>query len=378
MSIVDVSSTVLKSYEYPFGGWLLVRIKTTDDVEGIGEAFIPNWRGDGVLAAKLLVDRGLKPLLVGEEALGTERLWERMYENADKLYDRRGLEIHAISGVDMALWDAAGKALKLPVHMLLGGLFREKVRVYASALFNMENPDVTVREAQRYVDQGFTAVKFGYGGFGYNHRRSVELVARLRETVGEETDLIVDGPASLNVVEAARLAKALERYNVYWYEEPLHRDDLEGYVKLTAEAQVPIAAGEGAFTRFDFKQLILSKAVDIVQPDVSWVGGLTEAKRIVELAHTWHTPFVPHNWGCAMNTYASIQLVASAPRGFLCEFPIGPRTAEAQLTETPSPMMTELPSEPIEVKRGYVEVPKTPGLGLELNEEAVKKYTYAG
>jgi len=378
MSIVDVTSTVLRSYEYPFGGWLLIRVKTSEGVEGIGEAFIPNRTGDGVLAAKVLVDRGLRPLLVGEEALGIERLWEKMYANADTLYDRRGLAIHAISGVDMALWDAAGKALRLPVHTLLGGCFRERVRVYASALFNLENPDVTVHEAQRYLDQGYTAMKFGYGGFGHNHRKSVELVRRLRETVGEETDLIVDGPASLSVVEALRLARALEKYNVYWYEEPLSRDDLEGYVKLTAEAQVPIAAGEGEFTRFGFKKLLLTRAVDILQPDVSWVGGLTEAKRIVEMAHTWHTPFVPHNWGCAMNTYASIQLVASAPKGFLCEFPIGPRTHEAQLTATPSPMMTELPKEPTEVKKGYVEVPKKPGLGLELNEDAVKKHTYVG
>jgi len=378
MSIVDVTSTVLKSYEYPFGGWLLVRVKTSEGVEGIGEAFIPNRTGDGVWAAKVLVDNGLKPLLVGEEALGIERLWEKMYANASTLYDRRGLSIHAISGVDMALWDAAGKALKLPAHTLLGGAFRDKVRVYASALFNLEKPEVTVREAQRYVEDGFTAMKFGYGGFGHNYHKSVELVRRLRETIGDETDLIVDGPASLNVIEALRLARALEKYDVLWYEEPLSRDDLEGYVKLTAEAQVPIAAGEGEFTRFGFKELILSNAVDILQPDVSWVGGLTEAKRIVEMADTWHAPLVPHSWGCAMNTYASIQLVASMPRGFLCEFPIGPRTHEAQLTGTPSPMMTELPKEPIEVRKGYIEVPKTPGLGLELNEEAVKKYACTG
>lgn len=375
MNIVDVTSTVLKSYEYPYGGWLLIRVKTNEDIEGIGEAFVPNWRGDAPWAAKILVEKGLKPILVGEDALGIECLWERMYANADRMYDRRGLAIHAVSGVDMALWDAAGKSLGLPVSTLLGGRFREKVRVYASALFNLENPDVTIREAKRYVDAGFTAMKFGYGGFGLNRRKSLELVKRLRETVGDDVDLIVDGPACLNVVEALRLARDLEKHSVYWYEEPLSRDDLDGYVRLSAEAEVPIAAGEGEFTRFGFKELIVRRAVDIVQPDVSWVGGLTEAKRIVEIADAWHVPFVPHNWGCAMNTYASIHLVGSAPRGFLCEFPIGPRTAEAQLTATPSPMMTELPREPMEVKQGCVEVPKTPGLGLELNEDAVKRYT---
>jgi L-rhamnonate dehydratase len=380
MPIRDVTATVLGAPEYPHGGWVLVRVRTDDGIEGLGECFVPDSAGKGVFAVKDLIDYSLKRAVIGADVLDIEMLWEKMYAIGANLYDRRGLLIHAISGMDMALYDAAGKTLHIPVHKLLGGGCRDRVRVYVSSVYvDSATPQVALDATVRYVAQGFTAIKYyGWPDFGHDLKHSAALLVALRQAAGEGVDLMLDLGRPRSVPEAIRVARMIEDSGarIYWWEEPLDSsDDAEGLARLSAATTVPIAAGEREMTAFAFRELILKRAVGLLQPDLSWVGGITEGKRIAELARLFNVNMVPHNWGMMLNTAASIHLVASMPRGFLCEYPITPRVPEEAGSGVPSPMMAELAQNPICIENGYALVPQGPGLGIELDEEAVQRYT---
>ena len=379
MKITEVISTILKSYEYPHGGWMLVRVKTDEGLEGIGECFVPDQQGHGILAAQAVLEGSLKRVLIGVDPLDIEVLWELMYGVCRGLYDRRGLAIHALSGVDMALYDLAGKALGVPVHKLLGGCFRDKVKVYVSSVWvDEERPQCALDATVRYVAQGFRAIKYyGWASFGHNPKRDSSLLKAIRQAAGEGIDLMLDLGRPASLAEATKMARMIEASGagIYWWEEPLcSSDDAEGLARLAAATDLTIAAGERELTAFAFRDLILKRTVDLLQPDLSWVGGLTEGRRIAEMARLCNMPLVPHNWGTMVNFAASVHLVASMPQGFLCEYPIAPRTPEARIA---SPMMTELVRTPLAIENGYAVVPKGPGLGIELDEGTVHKYTWA-
>ena len=380
MKISNVTSTVLRSYEYPHGGWVLVRVGTEARVEGIGECFVPDNDGSAVFAAREIIERSLKRVVLGEDVLDIQCLWERMYGVCRGIYDRRGMAIHALSGVDMAIHDAAAKTLGVPLCKLLGGCFRDRVRVYVSSIYvNPEEPEVALESTRHYASQGFTAIKYyGWPGFGAHLKRDAALLERLGGAAGDEVEIMLDlgRPASLS--QALRIARMLEGSptNIRWWEEPLSSsDDADGLAALSAHTDLSIAAGEAELTAYGFRDLLLKRAVDVLQPDLSWVGGPTEGRRIAELARLFNVPLVPHNWGTMVNFAASIHLVAAMPQGFLCEYPITARTPEASLTRTPSPMMVALARKPVVVEKGYAIVPQEPGLGIELDEQAVREYT---
>jgi len=378
MEIKDVVGTILAPPEYPGGAYLLVEVESDDGLKGLGEGFAYSLYGEAIHAAKMILDKGLKRILIGEDALEVERLYEKMVRTTEYNARRHGLEMSAISGVDMALWDPAGKALGRSVSELLGGRYREEVRVYASALFKMKDQDLTVKEARGYADEGYTAIKMGYGGFGFDYEKDVAMIKAIRDTIGYDIDLMVDGPAALNYARSLGLAKALEKYEVFWWEEPILREDLDGYAKLASSVDIRIAAGEGERTRFGFRDLIDKEAVDVIQPDISWVGGITETKRIAEMAYLHNIEWVPHHWGTVINMAASLHMVAARPDGFICEYAIGPRTREHKVAREKagaSPMMVELPVEPLEVGKGYIRVPKGPGLGIELDPKSIEKWS---
>lgn len=380
MRIVDLASVVLGSDAYPNGAWVLVRVRTEGGIEGIGECFVPESLGKGVFAAKHIVDHSLKRVVLGQDVLDTEKIWEAMYQGVCcRLYDRRGLAIHSVSGVDMAVHDAAAKALGVPVHKMLGGCFRDRIRVYVSSVWvDLERPGVALEATAKYVERGFTAIKYwGWPGFGFNPRRDASLLMEIRRAAGEGVDLMLDLGRPRSVSEGIKVARMIEASgaDIYWWEEPLSSsDDADGLARLSASTEVTIAAGESEMTAFAFRDMILKNEVGLLQPDLSWVGGLTEAKRIAELARLFNVPVVPHNWGTMVNFAASLHLVASMPKGFLCEYPITPRGQEADVSMTPSPMMTELVSNPVVIEKGYALVPQGPGLGIELDEEAVRRY----
>jgi len=378
--ITAVTAQVLKSYEYPHGGWVLVRIYTEEGIEGVGECFVSDRFGSAVFAARDLIDRRLAQEVVGQEVLSIQVIWERMYDACKRLYDRRGTMIHALSGIDMALHDAAARTLNVPLCELLGGRFRERVKVYISSIWvDGEDPNIAYADVEQYASQGYSALKFyGWPDFGTQPQRDAAILNELRARAGEGVDLMLDLGRPASLAEALQLARLIEDSGaaIYWWEEPLSSaDDAANLAQLTARTDLRIAAGEMDLTAFAFRDLIDQRVVDLLQPDLSWVGGVTEGRRIAEMGRLANIPVVPHNWGTAINTAASIHLVAAMPQGFLCEYPITRREwGEAKL-DMPSPMMTELASTPVVIKDGYAVVPSGPGLGIELDEEAVARYT---
>jgi len=347
---------------------IIIKVYTDEGIVGYGEV------DSSPQAVKAIIDapvshrlcQGLGQTLIGEDPLEIDRLWEKMYFNST-FYGRRGAAIHAMSGIDIALWDIRGKAFNQPIYKLLGGKFRSKVRAYASLLMP-DTPQECYAEGAKWVEQGFTAVKFGWGGFGQSFKQDVALVQAAREALGPDVDLMLDIgfiPSADVPVEAASralLLQAIEDYEPYWVEEPLYPDDLEGYRKLAESTNTRIACGENETTRYGFKQLIEIGKVDVVQPDVTRCGGISEARKIALLAEANHVLCVPHCWSTGIVEAAALQFIAATPNSHLLEYCVAD-----------TPLRREI-AEEIKVENGYAAVPDKPGLGIEVNEEAIAKY----
>jgi L-alanine-DL-glutamate epimerase-like enolase superfamily enzyme len=267
-----------------------------------------------------------------------------------------------MSGIDMALWDIMGKATGLPVHKLLGGSYADRVRPYASALMP-ETPEEVRRLVERLAQEGFTAVKLGWGPLGYDVRQDVGLVGAARQAVGDEVELMIDIGKRYRFKSALYMAKACEQFNVYWLEEPFPAEDLKGYQRLTQAASVRIATGEEESGRQAFSRLIRETGIDVVQPDISRCGGLTEARKIATMAADANILCVPHAFKTGILVAASLQLIASIPHAPFLEFSV-----------TESGIRKELLARPFQQRNGYVDVPQLPGLGIELNPDVIRKY----
>jgi L-alanine-DL-glutamate epimerase-like enolase superfamily enzyme len=241
---------------------------------------------------------------------------------------------------------------------------------------------VTANRLLPHSDEGFTGIKYyGWPGFGADAARDTGILRALREAAGSGVELMLDLGRPYGLSEAIRVARMIEASgaDVRWWEEPLcSSDDPDSITRLVARTDLTIAAGERELTAFAFRDMIQRRTADLLQPDLSWVGGLTEGVRIAELARLHGVPMVPHNWGTMVNFAASVHLVASMPRGSLCEYPITSRAHGAPHSgQRPSPIMAELAAEPIRVEAGHAVVPQTAGLGIVLDEEAVARYTLA-
>ena len=358
------------SYGGASGFHVIVRVDTDKGTSGWGEACTHSSYGEAAFAVKSLVETGFREVIKGENPLNFRKLWEKMYSYSS-WYGRRGLAIFAMSGIDLALMDIAGKTLGAPAYDLLGGVFRNNVEVYASMLFDMQHPKETAQTASKFVDRGFKAVKCGWGltpetSFGLDMETDIRMLKELRDVLGNDIRLMVDVGRFVQW-NSAQAKKATERYadfNIFWLEEPLPLDDVEGYISLTKNAPMYIAGGECEYTVHGFKGLVTRNAVDIIQPDITKAGGLSEGKKIFELAELWNRMCVPHSWSTALNTAASLHLVGSARSGFLQEF----RAEE-------NPLMDKIIKKPFEVVDGKVEIPNLPGLGVEIDPEGIKKYT---
>jgi L-alanine-DL-glutamate epimerase-like enolase superfamily enzyme len=269
-----------------------------------------------------------------------------------------------MSGIDMALWDIMGKATGMPAHKLLGGSYCTRVRPYASALMP-ETRDEVKRLVESQVQQGFTAVKLGWGPLGYDVRRDAELVRAARQAAGDQVELMIDIGKRYRFKSALYMARACEQFNIYWLEEPFPAEDLDGYRRLADAASVRIATGEEESGRLAFARLIRETGIDVVQPDISRCGGLTEMKKIATLAADANILCVPHAFKTGILVAASIQFIASIPHAPFLEFSV-----------TESGIRKEILTRPFEQIDGYVEVPQLPGLGIELNPEVVRKYGF--
>lgn len=343
---------------------VLVRVETNRGICGIGEigesAFLPR-------SVKQIVEERFRSLLLGEDPVNIERLWQKMYIRSAH-WGRKGVVIPVISGIEIALWDILGKWLNKPVYELLGGAYREKIRVYASA--GMSKPfQELVEEVKQYAEEGYSAVKVRIGH--EDPHQDIELVRELRGAIGDRIDLMVDAgqcyvdfPWDFNT--ALKVARELERCNVFWLEEPLHPDDIEGYKHLSHAVDVPIAAGENEFTRFGFKDLIVNRAIDILQPDVTRSGGILECKKIAAMASAFHLRCAPHIFGSGVGFMANMHFIVSTPNAFVMEY-----------DRTPNPLREALLVEPPRFLKGYLHLVRDiPGLGVNLTDEIVEKFAF--
>ena len=344
---------------------LLIRIETDEGIYGWGEVDSSPEVARAVVDAPTshVISHGLRQVLLGRDPFDIEELWELMYRKTI-YYGRQAVAIHAMSGVDMALWDILGKATGKPVHKLLGGSYRSQARPYASVLMP-ETPAEAEGMARGFVARGFTAMKFGWGPLGRDEGLDVELIAAARSGAGN-AELMIDIGQQYTVKRAIRTAERVEKYRLTWMEEPLPPDDYDGYRELTRAVSLNIAAGEAESGRLAFRKLIEYCRLDIVQPDISRAGGLTETRKIAVLAEDANVRLVPHAFKTGVLLAACLHLIAALPHTELLEF-----------TLAESPLRRDLLLEPFRAVDGWVAVPEKPGLGIEVNPDTIAKYRVA-
>ena len=341
--------------------WLYVKIYTDQGVHGIGEAY-----SCGPDEATVKVIEDFKLWLVGQDPRNVQYLFDLMY-NTTRFPG--GLIVNAaISGIEHALWDIAGKAAGLPVWALLGGKVRNKVRVYQSIGGN--SPQAAADSAKSLVEKyGYTAVKMaphqnGDGAMAYNMvtRIAGQRVKAVREMVGPDVDIAVDCHARLfEVQRALRIAREIEEYYPFWLEEPIRCENVDAMKKLADHVNIPLASGEANYTKYEFRDLINAQALDIVQPDICLCGGVLELKKIAAMAEAQYMMVAPHNPMSPLATVINVHFAASTPNFLILEY-YAPDTAPYK----------DIVNEPLMVKQGYVDVPTKPGWGVELNEEAFR------
>ncbi len=337
----------------------LIEITTDSGLTGVGSCFTSGTLVQGAVDL-------LSPLLLNESAVEPERVTENLRRSS--FWQGRGGSVeHAISGIDIALWDIMGKACGQPVSRLLGGNYRDRIKPYGSMLF--DEPDVLRDRLAATVARGFKAIKLGWRPFGRRSRQFDELLIQTaRDTVGHDVELMVDAggseqfwPHGLNW--ARETAKMLAAYDIVWFEEPLPPDDIEGYIELTKQSPVPIASCEVLTRRESFLPWIERRAVDIIQPDCTKNGGLSESRRLAWAAFDHNVQLVSHGWNTAIGLAADLQLAAAIPVARYVEY------------LTPCAYLDDLTTEPFVLDdEGYLQIPQTPGLGITLDHEKLKKY----
>jgi L-alanine-DL-glutamate epimerase-like enolase superfamily enzyme len=345
---------------FAFHGWVLVEIFTDAGMVGLGNAAL------SPLVTKACIDTYLKPLLLGSDPWDIEYLWQQMYRRT-MAFGRKGVAMTAISAVDIALWDLLGKSTKQPVYRLLGGRTKNRIPVYASRLYSMPLDELRV-EAERYKNEGYKAMKlrFGWGPVdgAEGMQRNVELVRTVREVVGNGIDVMADAYMGWTLDYAKRMLPLLEPFHLRWLEEPVIPDDTRGYKELKAYGRVPIAGGEHEFTIFGFRDLLEANALDYIQFDTNRVGGISQARKISALAEAFQIPVVPH--AGQMHNYHVVMASLNSP---MAEF--FPKVDVEVGNEL---FWYIFDGEPVPVE-GYIDLDEnTPGLGLTVNEESLKRF----
>ena len=360
MKIVDVECLILDR-QFPF-----VRVYTDEGLVGIGECFrrLPH-------AVKAVVDSNLKPVLLNTDPLDTEVRWQDMYRAASAI-DMGGTVYCAIAGLDIALWDLKGKALGLPVYQLLGGRFRDKIRMYASSMRRDLTPVEAARRAVSFVEEGYSGYKLHSAVPGATDDpadQTVETVREVRAAVGDDIEILVDVNGAFSTHHALEIGKQLQDLGVFHFEEPRPHYDLEGLAEVAGGLEMPVASGENIFNHWQYRDLITKGKVDIIQPDVIKTAGFTEFRRIAAMASAFNIPITVHNIQPTVSAVVHLHACAA--------FPNVPYAQEYNIE--PISIRDELPvlKAPLEVKNGYLDVPDGPGLGIELDDRMVERLTEA-
>lgn len=339
-------------YTYAEGGLNVIKAETDEGVTGIG-------LGGGVTEPENIVRSimdYLKQVVVGQDPFDTERIWDDMWQ--PKLVGRRGITTRVISAVDIALWDIKGKMSNMPIYKLLGG-FADRVPVYVAGGYYEEGKGLKelAVEMEDSVAMGANAVKMKIGGVPIPE--DVERVRVVREAVGPEVKVMVDANCAYRYYDAINIAGKIEKYDVFWFEEPVNPDDYRGYQLVSQATFMPIATGENEYTRYGFRDLIEMRCAAILQPDALIMGGITEFMKVAALAQAHDLPISPHG-----NQDVHVHLVAAIPNGLMVEY----------YRDTIDPMWGKMFEDTLSVEDGYLRPSKLPGIGIELNYKALAPY----
>jgi D-galactarolactone cycloisomerase len=343
---------------------MVVEIETDTGPTGWGECY-------GPARMTAAVVQSVAPWLIGEDPLRTDVLWQSIYARL-RDHGQKGVVIQGLSGIDIALWDIKGKHFGVPAYRLLGGPMRTEVQAYATGLYRRKSGDplrYLAEEAAGYVAEGFKAVKLKVG-FGVEQDAAV--TRAVREAIGPGAGLMVDANHAFDATAAIRLGRMIEQHDVGWFEEPVPPEDVAGYRAVKAALSIPIAGGECEFTRYGFRDLLVSRAVDIVQPDTCAAGGLSECKKIADMSEAFGVRYNPHVWGTGIAIAASLQLLAALPSHTPTS--LAPVEPMLEFDRTEHPIRQALLTQPIEHVRGVVRVPEGPGLGIEVDRKALARF----
>lgn len=388
MIITDVTTLKLR-YEMPIPmadaihympnrNTLLVQVHTDEGMTGLGEAAA---YGGYLESTEAIILNELRQTILGQDPFKVEKLWQMMATRAHQR-GRRGMLMMAISGIDIALWDIIGQAVKTPLYRLLGG-YRDTLDAYASAGFYAKDKGVDdlADEVSDYVGRGFRYVKIKVGRnpevltnplhnmqaeeyATASLEQDVERVHAVRKAIGPKVKLAVDANNAWTPSVALRFMREVERFDIHWLEEPVATDDIDGSALVAHQLDTPVSGYETETGLPGFRELIARHAVDIVQPDVIWTGGITECRKVAALAQAYNLPCIPHVFSSAVATIANMHLIASIPNGGLLE-----------CDQNVNPLRTELFEEPITIdENGKVRMPERPGLGVTLNQAVVEKH----
>ena len=363
MKITHIGSVLLKPT-----GWVLIKVKTDEGITGIGEAY----HGAGV--HQIAVDERLTKPLLGQDPRNVDKLFRDMMNSMSASGFYQGAVMSAISGIESALWDITGQAAGVPIWQLLGGKFRDKIRIYNDChAGETEKPEAYAAKAREVEARGFTAIKFDIDPLPsrrdrYNRCISnadiahyVDVVTAVRESLDANTDLAIDAHWFYAPVDILKIAHAFEDLNLLWLEDPIPPENIAAMEGVTKSTRTPICTGENFYTRFGFRDLIETQAADIISPDMAKAGGLLEGRRIADLADMYYIPIAPHNIGSPVQTVANCHVMAAVPNFLVLEFHhLDNLFWEGIINEGPL------------IQEGHIDVPNLPGLGVTLNEDLLK------
>ncbi len=342
----------------------LVKVHTDAGLIGIGESD----SSPAVLKAMVetpashSTSRGLREILIGEDPLDIERLWQKMYDESSYM-GRRGAAVHAISAIDIALWDIASQHYGAPIHQLLGGKVRNEIDAYGTFIPHDE-PTANRELVDGLLEAGFTSLKLGGGQFGLNPGHDHDVMRVVRDAAGGQTDLAIDLVYRWrNFRNAKAQADRMAEFELNWVEEPIDSNDHIGLRRLAEATSTQVSGGECLSTRAEFAEFIRESRPDIVQPDITRCGGISELRKINDVASTYSTRLVPHGFSTGILLAATVQFLASIPGGDLIEY-----------STSSSPLSQDLVTNHIQMKDGKVAVSDRPGLGVELDEDLIARY----
>lgn len=343
---------------------LLIEIITEDGVFGFGEAF------GNAFINQTIVEKVYAPKIIGMHIFDSEKIWDMLY-NTLRDCGQKGSCIQALSAIDNALWDLKGKYTKLPVYQLLGGARREQIIPYATGFYHTETDNqekLLIEEAEKYMADGYRAMKMKIG-FGVEN--DIQMVKTVRKTIGKDIKLMVDANHAYTAMAAIQLARAIEEYDIFWLEEPVIPEDIDGYKEVKAATTIPIAGGEAEFTRYGFKRFIDERCADILQPDCCITGGLSEVQKIFTMAKMANTQCYPHVWGSAIAAQVGLNAAFAMP-----DFPesLTPCEVYFEYDRTPNIFREEMNLNRLKIENGYIQKPDIIGLGFEPDRELIAKY----